>query len=125
MHPRTRPAALLHKRVEQFTRMSHGIDRGDVPALHRTRVATRRLREILPVLPLDPEVSRKLGLRLRKITVRLGVVRELDVLAMLVEELQKSGQHDGRALQLVATAIAEDRARARERLMAKLPKAEL
>lgn len=105
--------------------MLHGIDRGEVSSLHRTRVASRRLREVLPILQIDPDVSRKLGIRLRKVTARLGQVRELDVLAMLVEELQKSGHHDRRALELVASAIADERAHARERLMAKLPKTEL
>src|SRR4029077_2898796 len=75
---------LLNPRLERFTRMLHGLADGDVRALHRTRVAARRLREILPVLELDPDVARRLGRRLRKVTERLGVVLELDVLASLI-----------------------------------------
>ena len=56
---------------------------GDVAALHRARVASRRLRELLPMLQLDHDKSRKLRPTLRKVTRRLGAVRELDVLLLL------------------------------------------
>jgi CHAD domain-containing protein len=105
--------------------MLHGLGEGDVRALHRTRVASRRLREILPVLALDPDVARPLGRRLRKVTERLGVVRELDVLSLLVEEMHDTGRYDARTLARVAAAIAEARAKARDRLFAKLPTGEL
>ena len=78
---------LLHKRVERFTRMLQGVEDGDVRAIHRTRVASRRLREVLPVLQLDADVLHKLSRRLRKITDRLGAVRELDVLLAVIDEL--------------------------------------
>jgi CHAD domain-containing protein len=116
---------LLSTRLDRFTRMLHGFAEGDVRALHRTRVASRRLREILPVLELDPDVARRLGRRLRKVTGRLGVVRELDVLTLLIEELHDSGKYDSATLARIATAVAETRARARDRLFAKLPTGEL
>ena len=72
---------LLRTRLERFTQALHGMEEGDVKAVHQARVASRRLREVLPVLQLDPDVLRKLSRRLRKITDRLGTVRELDVLA--------------------------------------------
>lgn len=106
--------------------MLHGLDEGDVVrALHRTRVASRRLREILPVLQVDADVACRLGRRLRKVTQRLGAVRELDVLGLLVDELQESGRYDGQALRRLAAAIGDERARARDRLLAKLPTGEL
>ena len=43
----------------RFTRMLQGVEDGDVHALHRTRVASRRLREVLPVLQLDPDVTQQ------------------------------------------------------------------
>ena len=116
---------LLHKRLDQFTRMLHAFDEGDVRALHRTRVASRRLREILPVLQVEAEMVRRLGRRLRKVTQRLGVVRELDVLCLLTGELQESGRYDSQALRRLAAALGDERARARERLLAKLPTDEL
>lgn len=105
--------------------MLHGLGDGDVRALHRTRVASRRLREILPVLQLEAEVADRLGRRLKKVTGRLGEVRELDVLAGLTAELQESGEHDPQALRRVASVIAAERLRVRDRLCAKLPTAEL
>src|SRR5262249_10557204 len=58
-------------------------------------------------------------------TERLGVVRELDVLTLLLDELHDSGRHDAATLTRIAAAIAESRARARDRLDAKLPAGEL
>jgi CHAD domain-containing protein len=116
---------LLSTRLERFTRLLHDLGDGDVRALHRTRVASRRLREILPVLELDPDVARRLGRRLRKVTERLGVVRELDVLTSLIEELHESGRHDSATLARLAAIIADARGRARDRLFAKLPTGEL
>jgi hypothetical protein len=63
---------LLSRRLEQFTRMLHGLEEGDTRALHRTRVASRRLRELLPMLRLEPDQVGKLGRRLRRVTARLG-----------------------------------------------------
>ena len=83
---------LLRKRLAVFTRALHGLEEGDVRALHRARVASRRLREILPILQLERGVTRKLVRRLRKVTDRLGTVRELDVLSMHLQELQQSNR---------------------------------
>jgi CHAD domain-containing protein len=116
---------LLHKRLEQFTRMLHGLEKGDAQALHRTRIASRRLREVLPILQLDAEVTRKLSRRLRKVTRRLGTVRELDVLLLLIDGLHESGRHNERSLKRLATAVSEERTEARERLLARLPATEL
>ena len=67
---------LLRKRVDQFTRVLHAVEKGDVRALHLARVASRRMRELVPMLQLERPVSRKISRRLRKITKRLGTVRE-------------------------------------------------
>jgi CHAD domain-containing protein len=116
---------LLHRRLDQFTRLLHAVDDGDVRALHRTRVASRRLREILPVLQLKPDLVDRLSRRLKKVTVQLGAVRELDVHAAVVDELQASGQWDPTVLRRVAAAIAGERAEAHKRFHAKLPTREL
>jgi CHAD domain-containing protein len=121
----TRRYDLLHKRLDQFTQMLQGLDEGDVRALHRTRVASRRLREILPVLQVDPDVARRLGRRLRKVTQRLGTVRELDVLCLVIDELRQSGLYDSQTVRRLAAAVGDERAHARDKLLAKLPTAEL
>jgi len=116
----TEPSDLLRTRLGRFTRMLQAVEEGDVRALHRTRVASRRLREVLPLLQFDPDVTRKLSRRLRKITRRLGAVREFDVLLGLNDELKESGRYPKAALSRVATNITEDRSDARERLLAKV-----
>src|SRR5439155_19760845 len=115
---------LLRKRQAVFTRMLHGVEHGDVRALRRTRVASRRLRELLPILQLDRDATRKLVRRLRRVTRRLGTIRELDVLLLLLEEMHERGRHDN-AVRQVAAAVAQDRKKARETLLEKLPTAEL
>jgi CHAD domain-containing protein len=101
--------------------MLPSVESGDIRALHRARVATRRLREILPVLQLDAKLLRKLTRHLRKVTSSLGTVRELDVLASLVGELQGEGRYDERALARVGTALQDQQARARRQLESELP----
>jgi CHAD domain-containing protein len=117
---------LLRKRLQRFTRLLHRLEKGDVVAVHRTRVASRRLRELLPILEVEPATARKLARRLRKVTERLGTVRELDVLLLLLDELAESDRADSRTLARVATEIARERAETRERILTrKLPIAEL
>ncbi len=105
--------------------MLQALGEGDVRALHRTRVASRRLREILPVLQLKADLADRLGRRLKKVTVRLGGVRELDVLADVVTELQASGEYDAQVLRRIASLIADERLQARTALLAELPTREL
>jgi CHAD domain-containing protein len=54
---------------------------GDSHAVHEARVASRRVRETLPVVgaDLDDKVVRKLRRRIRRVTRGLGPVRELEV----------------------------------------------
>jgi len=120
-----RRADLLQKRLEQFTRLLHELQEGDVRALHRTRVASRRLREILPVLQLKRDLAVRLGRRLKHVTAELGRVRELDVLLALVAELRDSERHDVQALRRVAASLATEQAAVRERLESRLPIGEL
>ena len=105
--------------------MLQALGEGDVRALHRTRVATRRLREILPVLQLKAELADRLGRRLKKVTAQLGAVRELDVLSNLVEELKAAGRCDPQALRRVASAIGRERTGARKKLYTRLPTRDL
>jgi CHAD domain-containing protein len=112
---------LLKKRLDAFTRMLKGVEHEDVRALHRARVASRRLRELLPMLQLENSVSRKLTRRLRKVTARLGAVRELDVLLLSIDELHVSRRNRGGALGAVGVTVSKERDRARRRLAARLP----
>src|SRR5438445_10273989 len=99
---------LLRKQLVVFTRVLHGVEHGDVRALHRLRVTSRRLRELLPILQLDPPVTRKLVRRLRRVTERLGTVRELDVLLLLLDELHDPGRSDETARRYIGELVSEE-----------------
>ena len=91
--------------MERFIRVLQALEDGNVRALHLARVGSRRLREVVPVLQLDRDDARKLSRRLRKITKRLGTVRELDVLLLLIDELHASRRQFNQALSRVARKL--------------------
>jgi CHAD domain-containing protein len=122
----TARAALLKKRLDSFTKTLPGVDQGDVSSIHRARVASRRLREILPTLHVKhPAAVHKLGKRLRKVTRRLGAVRELDVMAHLLDELHLSRRERSGAVGRVGMIVAKERDAARKRFAARVPVAEM
>ena len=123
-----KPAArdvVFRRRVRAFIRDLERIHDGDAVILHRTRVASRRLRELLPVVGLDRDGARDLAQRLKRVTRRLGIVRELDVLTLVIRELHGKAQYPPIALREVGAAVAAARAAARERLGTKLSPAKL
>jgi CHAD domain-containing protein len=102
-----------------------GLESAEPEAIHRTRVASRRLRELLPVLELEPSVANKLGRRLRKVTRGLGGLREADVLLALTDELEQAGRHGRQALWRVSEQVRREREHARERVSGKAAFVEL
>jgi CHAD domain-containing protein len=62
---------------------------GDDVGVHQARVASRRLREAVPVLTdgLHGSKAGKAGRKIRRLTQALGTVRELDVTLHLIDEL--------------------------------------
>jgi len=112
---------LIRSQLDRFQRALHGVERGDTEAVHKARVATRRLRELLPLMPLDSGTAHRLSRRLRTVTQRLGAVREFDVLINLVDELNQDRRASTDALARVGMAIAQDRDAARERAFERLP----
>lgn len=104
---RTSPSryTLLQSRLDRLGRLVPGVEAGKVRAVHQARVASRRLRELLPVLQLDSAATRKLTRRLRKATRGLGTARELDVLQLLIEELHEAGRSRPRVLEHVQEDI--------------------
>ena len=90
---------------------------GDPKAIHRARVATRRLREALAVaagvLGGDAEALRK---EFRTITSALGPVRELDVSRRLLREIADDAAWPTDAVDRVEQRFAVERSTALERL---------
>lgn len=122
----TSRSVLLRKHLDRFIKMLPGLEQGDVTSLHRARVTSRRLRELLPTFQLKhPAAVKRLCRRLRKVTTRLGTVRELDVLLLLVDELHMSRRDRSSAVGRVGVAVAKKRDEARRRLFERLPIAEM
>ena len=115
----------FQQQVDAFSRELARIHQWDLEALHRARVASRRLREWLPLLGLDGGEARKLSRRFRKVTRQLGAVRELDVLSLLIQDLAKDRRYSSAALTRVRAEVVDARIAARERLTAKLPLAKM
>jgi CHAD domain-containing protein len=113
------------KRLDALVGELPGIERGKINAVHDARVATRRLREALPLLGLNHETGSRLDRDLRKVTRELGAVRELDVLALLIAELQHDRRYPLAALEQIGAAVASAHTAARARLANKLPRAKL
>ena len=75
----------------------------------------------MPLLELDRDPIEKLSQQLGKVTKRLGKVRELDVLMLLIKELSRDGEYSSTALAQLETDVGNARKDARERLATKLP----
>ena len=87
---------------------------GDVESLHHARVASRRLREILPVLPLgdgpdERAVLAQIRGRLRRLTRALGGVRELDVALVILDSLRPDNQDLADALTAARSTVEDER----------------
>jgi CHAD domain-containing protein len=75
------PVRILRQRLVALLDALPAATSGDVVSVHRARVASRRLREVLPVLA-DAAGTHHLGRAskdVRRITRALGPIRELDV----------------------------------------------
>jgi len=81
MRERRTPAAVVERRFRALSRGLPDALAGDIEGIHQARVASRRLREAVPVLAggLSGVGRRKLERRLRRVTRALGPVREVDV----------------------------------------------
>ena len=114
---------LLKSRLRRFTRTLQGVEDGNIKALHSARIASRRVRELLPVLQLDRAVTHKLIRRLRKVRRRLGRVREFDVLLELVGDLQESGRYSVAAMRKLTEHLQDERQRVWKKKAARKPPA--
>ena len=84
-------ALLISQQLNTLSRGLAGARAGDADAIHQSRVATRRLREALPLLMLG-STGRKVERGVRRLTRALGPLRELDVALITLDELDSSGE---------------------------------
>lgn len=119
--------ALLRQRLVSLLQAMPAAQEGDETSVHEARVASRRLREALPVLgtAADEAALERARLRVRRITRALGPVRELDVTLLLLAELEGKGAAPVRAIQRVQNAVIEERQKRRRAMLAEIKPARL
>jgi len=109
---RTAPAEhLIRQRLRAVTRALPAAERGHAESLHKARVATRRLREALPLVATGGR-GRKLERAARRLTRALGPVRELDVALLTLAELERDtapGDVPRRAIATLRGVITQER----------------
>jgi CHAD domain-containing protein len=84
---------------------------GDYRGVHQARVASRRLREAMPVLAtgLKDAKAGKAQRKIRRLTRALGTVRELDVTLGLLDRLARSPHLSRTAIEDVRTHVIAER----------------
>jgi CHAD domain-containing protein len=108
---RTNPSELLiRQRLAALSRTLPGARKGDTHAVHQARVATRRLREALPLV-VPGKSGKRLARKVRRVTRALGPVRELDVALLNLEQLRSSGDVPETAIARLRLVITEERQR--------------
>ena len=117
----------LERRVRALLRHLRPTTEGAVEPLHQCRVATRRLRELLPLCDaeLAAQTAARARKRVRQLGGALGPVRELDVALGLVDELERAGRAQPAAASRLRQRVREERERQRERMRVRLKPAGL
>jgi CHAD domain-containing protein len=111
--------ALLRQRLVSLLTAMPAAQEGDETSVHQARVASRRLREALPVLGTraDEDALDRVQKRVRRITRALGPVRELDVTLLLLAELEGKEAAPVRAIERVRKAVIEERQKRRRDML--------
>jgi CHAD domain-containing protein len=83
------PYTLLHDEIHGLRGRLTGVFDGDVESIHAARVATRRIRELLPLLvERTPAGAGEVEQQFRDMHRSLGRVRDVDVHRQLIEYVQ-------------------------------------
>jgi CHAD domain-containing protein len=107
--PHTSPSELmLRQRLAALGRGLAGARAGAVTGVHQARVATRRLREAIPLVAAGGK-GKKLERTIRKLTRVLGPVRELDVAIEMLDERAKQPDAPQRGIIRLRELLARER----------------
>ncbi len=101
---------LIRQRLNALTTALPGAKMGDPVLVHQARVATRRLREALPLVASGSR-GRRLERRVRRLTRALGQVRELDVALEMLETLTGEAEAPRGAIAKLRQVVREERQR--------------
>ena len=119
------PREILSKLLVELLGHLPGIRDGDAESVHEARVATRRLREVLPLVRAHPEREEAVTAAIRRASRRLGRVRELDVMRDHLGHLEERYPEAATTVAVARRAVAEQQARARRRLIKSLERLQL
>jgi CHAD domain-containing protein len=113
---------LLERRSRALNRQLAAAVAGKDAGVHQARVASRRLREALPVLTegLHRTKAGKARRKIKKLTEALGTVRELDVTLHLIDELAERQGIPRAALAEVRAEVMEAREERRAVMLKRL-----
>ena len=116
MNASTSRDKLWRKRLNELSSVWPEFVHGRTAGLHKTRVASRRIREALPIVAVaaPPEKVKKLNKKVRALTRALGPIRELDVELHILEERAATAGMSDHALEIVRRGIASRRQALRE-----------
>jgi CHAD domain-containing protein len=118
---------LWRKRLNELSSVWPDFVGGQSTGLHKTRVASRRIREALPIVSMcaPPAKVKKLNRKMRELTRYLGPLRELDVELGLLEDESKTEGVPGRAIEILRREIVSKRQALREELAENAPVADV
>jgi CHAD domain-containing protein len=113
---------LLARRARAFKRHLSAAVEGNGHSVHQARVASRRLREAVPVLAAGLKGSKagKARKKVRRITQALGSIRELDVTVALIDELAARNTLPRSALEEVRGRVVKEQERRRDVMLKRL-----
>jgi CHAD domain-containing protein len=114
--------SLFERRTRALRRQLAAAVAGKDTGVHQARVASRRLREAIPVLTegLEHTKAGKAQRKIRRLTQALGTVRELDVTLHLIDELSERAGVPRTALAEVRALVIEERERRRAVMLKRL-----
>jgi CHAD domain-containing protein len=118
---------LLERRTRALQRHLPAAIEGDGTGVHQARVASRRLREAVPVLAEDVQggKARKAERKVRRLTRALGAVRELDVTLTVLDEFATRDALPRLALEEVRTHVTAEREQRRATMLKRLERVSL
>ena len=118
MNTSTSRDRLWRKRLNELSAVWPDFVNGRTGGLHKTRVASRRIREALPIVgaTAPPAKVKKLNKRMRALTRSLGPIRELDVELTILEDKSRAEGAPARAIEIVRREVVSRRQALRDEL---------
>jgi CHAD domain len=115
----TRRSDLLRSRLRGFTRSLPRLKNTDTRGAAAAWVASRRLRELLPILQLHGPSVEKLMAKLRRIVRKVEIVRQSDALLSVLDDVLERERRGRLAASRVRDSLEEEVKRARADLFRK------